>query len=469
LVWTSLPSLTTYRNDELEAEMAMAETKVTGRRRRVVIVGAGFAGLSLAKDLAGSDFDITVIDRHNYHLFQPLLYQVATAGLSPAEIASPIRAILRDQKNATVMLAEVSGVDLGAKEVIADGRRIPFDTLVLATGAEHAYFGHDEWAPFAPGLKTIDDATYLRRRILLAFEHAETEPDPVERQRLLNFVVVGGGPTGVEMAGAIAELAKRALASDFRTIDPRCARIILVEAGPRLLTPFDPDLSENAKHSLEQLGVEVRLNAAVTGCSDKAVAIGEERIETRTIMWAAGVKASPAASWLGVDADRAGRVKVGPDLSVKGSLDVFVLGDTALLLDDDAKPLPGVAPVAKQQGQYLARLLKARAAGTTLPPFRYRDYGSLATVGRKRAIFQRGALKFTGFFAWFLWSTAHIYFLIGFRNRLVVAMSWAWNYVTFQRGTRLITGVSGARPDVTAGGEASRTNRLNNDRFKGAA
>ncbi len=281
--------------------MTMAETDMRGRRRRVVIVGAGFAGLSLAKDLAGSDFDITVIDRHNYHLFQPLLYQVATAGLSPAEIASPIRAILRDQKNATVILAEVSGVGLGAKEVIADGRRIPFDILVLATGAEHAYFGHDEWAPFAPGLKTIDDATYLRRRILLAFEHAETEPDPAERQRLLNFVVVGGGPTGVEMAGAIAELAKRALASDFRTIDPRCARIVLVEAGPRLLTPFDPSLSENAKHSLEQLGVEVRLNAAVTGCSDEAVAIGEERIETRTIMWAAGVKASPAARWLGVD------------------------------------------------------------------------------------------------------------------------------------------------------------------------
>ncbi len=449
--------------------MAMAETSMTRRGRRLVIVGAGFAGLSLAKDLAGSDFDITVIDRHNYHLFQPLLYQVATAGLSPAEIASPIRNILRDQKNATVILAEVSGVDLAAREVIADGRRIPFDTLVLATGAEHAYFGHDEWEPFAPGLKTIDDATYLRRRILLAFEHAETEPDPAERQRLLNFVVVGGGPTGVEMAGAIAELAKRALASDFRTIDPRSARIILVEAGPRLLTPFDPDLSENAKRSLEQLGVEVRLNAAVTGCTDHAVATGEDHIETRTIMWAAGVKASPAARWLGVDADRAGRVKVEPDLSVKGLPDIFVLGDTALLLDDDGKPLPGVAPVAKQQGQYLARLLKARVAGKALPPFRYRDYGSLATIGRKRAIFQRGALKFTGFFAWLLWSTAHIYFLIGFRNRLVVAMSWAWSYVTFQRGTRLITGVSGTHADVAAGGEASRANRSDNDRFKGAA
>jgi NADH dehydrogenase len=446
----------------------MARTDVT--RRRVVVVGAGFAGLSLAKDLERTEFEVTLIDRHNYHLFQPLLYQVATAGLSPAEIASPIRNILRDQKNATVILADVSGVDLTRKEIIADGRRIAFDMLVLATGAEHAYFGHDEWAPFAPGLKTIDDATYLRRRILLAFEHAETEPDPAERQRLLNFVVVGGGPTGVEMAGAIAELAKRALASDFRTIDPRSARIILVEAGPRLLTPFDPKLSESAKRSLEQLGVEVHLNAAVTGCSDKAVAIGDERIETRTIMWAAGVKASPAARWLGVDGDRAGRVKVEPDLSVKGMPDVFVLGDTALVLGDDGKPLPGVAPVAKQQGQYLAALLKARAVGKTLPPFRYRDYGALATIGRKRAIFERGRLKFTGLFAWLLWSTAHIYFLIGFRNRLVVAMSWAWSYITFQRGTRLITGGAATRANVTIGGDAATTNRQPNDNhFKGAA
>lgn len=446
----------------------MARTDVTGRR--VVIVGAGFAGLSLAKDLKGTDFEVTLIDRHNYHLFQPLLYQVATAGLSPAEIASPIRNILRDQKNATVILADVSGVDLPHKDIIADGRRIPFDTLVLATGAEHAYFGHDEWAPFAPGLKTIDDATYLRRRILLAFEHAETEPDATERSRLLNFVVVGGGPTGVEMAGAIAELAKRALAADFRTIDPRSARIILVEAGPRLLTPFDPKLSDNARRSLEHLGVEVRLNAAVTGCSDTAVAIGVERIETRTIMWAAGVRASPAARWLGVEGDRAGRVKVEPDLSVNGLSDVFALGDTALLLDASGKPLPGVAPVAKQQGQYLAALLKARAAGKTLPPFRYRDYGALATIGRKRAIFERGRLKFTGLFAWLLWSMAHIYFLIGFRNRLVVAMSWAWSYVTFQRGTRLITGGAGLRPAVTVGGDAATTTRQADDnRFKGAA
>jgi NADH dehydrogenase len=449
----------------LEMAMVHADTRV--RKRRVVIVGAGFAGLSLAKGLAKSQIEITVIDRHNYHLFQPLLYQVATAGLSPAEIASPIRAILRGQKNVTVVLAEVSGVDLAHKEVIAEGRRIPFDTLVLATGAEHAYFGHDEWAPFAPGLKTIDDATYLRRRILLAFERAENEPDPAERARLLNFVVVGGGPTGVEMAGAIAELAKRALTSDFRTIDPRCARIILVEAGPRLLTPFDPALSENAKRSLEQLGVEVRLNIPVTSCSDKAVAIGDERIETRTIMWAAGVKASPAARWLGIDGDRAGRVRIEPDLSVKGLPDVFVLGDTALALDDSGKPLPGVAPVAKQQGQYLAALLMKQPQGKSLPPFRYHDYGSLATIGRKRAVFQLGSLKFTGFFAWILWSTAHVYFLIGFRNRLIVAMSWAWSYITFQRGTRLITGVSGAHMDATAGGDVEP--KPDKNRFRGAA
>src|SRR4051812_39808325 len=303
---------------------------------RVVIIGAGFGGLSTAKQLAQAPFNVTIVDRHNYHLFQPLLYQVATAGLSPADIASPIRGILQRQGNVKVILAKVSGIDTTCREVLAEGRRIPYDYLIVATGAEHAYFGHD-WSTYAPGLKTIDDATYLRLRILLAFERAETEPDADERRRLLNFVVVGGGPTGVEMAGAIAELAKRALAADFRTIDPRSARIVLVEAGPRLLTPFDPELSERAKRSLEQLGVEVRLSAAVTGCSDTAVAIGDERIETRTIMWAAGVKASPAARWLGVEGDRAGRVKIEPDLSVNGVPDVFVLGDTALLSGDDGK------------------------------------------------------------------------------------------------------------------------------------
>jgi NADH dehydrogenase len=415
--------------------------------KRVVIVGAGFGGLSAAKALANSAFDVTIIDQHNYHLFQPLLYQVATAGLSPADIASPIRGILARASNVSVILGRVSGVDTARREVIADGRHVPYDTLILATGAQHAYFGHGDWAAHAPGLKTIDDATYIRRRILLAFEKAETETDAAERARLLNFVIVGGGPTGVEMAGAIAELAKRALAEDFRSIDPRSARIILVEAAPRLLTPFDPPLSEAARKSLEQLGVEVRTGMPVTALDDAGVSIGTERIETRTVVWAAGVMASPAGQWLGAATDRAGRVKVAPDLSVPGHPDIFVIGDTAALNDASGKPLPGVAPVAKQQGQYLARLLVAREARKTFPPFRYRDHGILATIGRSRAVVQMGHLKLTGFLAWVLWSVAHIYFLIGFRNRFVVALNWLWNYVTFQRGTRLITGMEGARTE----------------------
>ena len=421
---------------------------------RVVIVGAGFGGLSAAKALAGSGFDVTIIDQHNYHLFQPLLYQVATAGLSPAEIASPIRSILARARNVNVILGKVSGVDVAQRAVIAEGRRIPFDHLILATGVQHAYFGHDDWAASAPGLKTIDDATYIRRRILLAFEKAETEEDPRERARLLNFVIVGGGPTGVEMAGAIAELANRALAADFRAIDPRSARIILVEAAPRLLTPFDPSLSQAAKHSLEQLGVTVRLGAAVTAVDAEGVTIGRgtsaERIEARTVIWGAGVMASPAGLWLGAETDPAGRVKVAPDLSVPGKPDIFVIGDTAALDGADGKPLPGVAPVAKQQGHYVAKLLLARQQGRTLRPFRYRDFGSLATIGRKRAIVQMGRFKLEGFIAWLIWCVAHIYFLIGFRNRLIVATNWLWNYVTFQRGTLLITGMSGARMDETS-------------------
>jgi NADH dehydrogenase len=412
---------------------------------RVVIVGAGFGGLTAAKALSGKPFDITVIDQHNYHLFQPLLYQVATAGLSPAEIASPIRGILSREQNVNVMLGKVSGVDTARREVLAEGRRIPYDTLILATGAQHAYFGHDDWAAHAPGLKTIDDATYIRRRILLAFEKAETEPDAAERARLLNFVIVGGGPTGVEMAGAIAELANRALAADFRAIDPRAARIILVEAAPRLLTPFDPSLSEAAKKSLEQLGVEVRLGAAVTALDAEGVSIGADRIEARTVIWGAGVMASPAGIWLSTETDRVGRVKVLSDLSVPGHPNIFVIGDTALTVTEDGNPLPGVAPVAKQQGQYVANLLVARQKGQAVKPFRYRDFGSLATIGRSRAVVQMGRVKIKGFIAWLLWSVAHIYFLIGFRNRLVVATNWLWNYVTFQRGTRLITGVTGSR------------------------
>src|SRR6516162_8844840 len=401
--------------DSIQPGGIMGRLNLSTEPRRVVIIGAGFAGLTAAKTLARAAFDVTVIDQHNYHLFQPLLYQVATAGLSPADIASPIRSILRDQKNTTVILARVSGIDVGQRHVCAETLRFAFDDLIVATGARHAYFGHPEWMPHAPGLKTIDDATYLRRRILLAFEKAETEPDPNERRRLLNFVVVGGGPTGVEMAGAVAELAKRALAADFRSIDPRCARIILVEAGPRLLAPFAPSLSEAARRSLEQLGVEVRLGTVVTDCDCTRVSLGQERIETRTIMWAAGVKASPAAEWLAVASDRAGRVQVQADLSVPGHPNIFVIGDAAAASGQDGKPLPGVAPVAKQQGRYVANLLMARAKGKTLPAFAYRDFGSMATIGRKHAVAQVGACKLSGVWAWLLWSLAHIYFLIGSR------------------------------------------------------
>jgi NADH:ubiquinone reductase (H+-translocating) len=409
-------------------------------RPRVVIVGAGFGGLCAAKALARAPVDVTVIDRRNYHLFQPLLYQVATAGLSPADIASPIRAILRHQANATVMLASVTGIDAARREVLSGSRRIPYDYLILATGARHAYFGNDHWESCAHGLKKIDDATFLRRKILLAFEKAETETDERERRRLLNFVVVGGGPTGVEMAGAIAELSRKALARDFRNIDPRLARVILVEAGPRILPTFDARLSEKARQSLKALGVEVRLGAMVTDCSPEGVRIGRDIIESRTIVWGAGVRASRAGRWLNAGIDRVGRVKVRPDLSVPGHTNVFVIGDTAHVEDANGKPLPGVAPVAKQQGIYVAKLIRARLAGRELPSFRYRDFGSLATIGRKSAVMQLGQLRLSGYFAWWLWGLAHIYFLIGFRNRLSVATSWLWSYLTFQRGTRLITG-----------------------------
>ena len=428
---------------------------------RVVIVGAGFGGLSAAKGLAGAACEITLIDRHNYHLFQPLLYQVATAGLSPADIAAPIRGIVGAQRNITVALAAVSGVDTVRSEVIAEGRRISFDFLVLATGAQHAYFGRDDWAFYAPGLKTIDDATYLRRRILLAFERAEAEPDPIERQRLLNFVIIGGGPTGVEMAGAIAELANRAIASDFHNIDPRSTRVILVEAGQRLLKTFDPSLSVLALQSLQQLGVEVRLGAVVTGCSCAAVFLGDERIETRTIMWAAGVKASPAGAWLGVDTDRVGRVRVGADLSVPGHPNIFVIGDTALAMGVDGEPLPGVAPVAKQQGKYVADVLRARMKARPTESFRYRNNGSMATIGRKSAVAELGGIKLSGFSAWLLWCLVHVYFLISFRNRFSVALNWSWNYITFQRGSRLITGISGSRiEDVTRENTIDDSTRL---------
>jgi len=408
---------------------------------RVVIVGAGFAGLTAAKRLGKAPVRVTVIDRRNYHLFQPLLYQVATAGLSPADIATPIRGILRRQRNTTVLLGRVTGIDKKARFVELDDRRIPYDTLIVATGARHAYFGHDEWESVAPGLKKIDDATDIRRRILMAFETAETTEDEAERRRLLTFVVVGAGPTGVELSGAIAELARKALAADFRNIDPRATRVILVEAGPRVLATFPESLSAAARRALEKLGVEVRLGQPVTRCDGGGVTIAGDRIEARTILWAAGVAASPAAKWLEAEADRAGRVKVEPDLTLPDHPEIFVLGDTATVGDSDGKPLPGIAPVAKQQGRYAAEVIRSRLGGGSAPTiFRYRHLGNLATVGRKVAVADFGFARLNGRLAWLLWGVVHVYFLIGFRNRLAVLLDWLWAYLTFQRGSRLITG-----------------------------
>jgi len=413
---------------------------VGGRRSRVVIVGAGFAGLTVAKRLAKVPVDITLIDRENHHLFQPLLYQVATAGLSPADIAWPIRGLVRDQRNTRVLLEEVTGVDRVRKRVIIGGRTIAYDVLVLATGATHGYFGNDSWAAHAPGLKTIDDATEIRRRLLLAFERAEMESDARERERLLTIVIVGGGPTGVEMAGAVVELARKALATDFRAIDPRQTRVLLLEAGPRLLPSFPESLSRYAEKTLRSLGVDVRLEQAVTRCGATGVSLGDETVSAGTVIWAAGVAASPAADWLAVAGDRAGRVLVGSDLRPPGLDDVFVIGDTALIHDDAGKPLPGIAPVAKQQGAYVADVIKAHLAGKPeLPPFHYGDRGQLATVGRKIAIIAFGRLRIKGGLAWWIWGIAHIYFLISLRNRLIVMTQWLWSYVTFERGARLIT------------------------------
>ncbi len=410
-------------------------------RPRIVIVGAGFGGLSAAHALSGVDADVTVIDRRNYHLFQPLLYQVATAGLSPAQIASPIRAILRRAANVRVVLGKVTGVDSERRVVRLDERELAYDQLVLATGSRHAYFGHDEWERVAPGLKKIDDATSIRRRILTAFEHAEAATDTEVRRRLLTFVVIGAGPTGVEMAGAIAELAHVALRHDFRTIDPRDARVVLVEAGPRVLAAFPPVLSAAAQRALQRLHVEVRLGAPVTNCDESGVTIGQEHVPAATIVWAAGVAASAAGHWLGVEKDRIGRVSVGSDLTVPGHPEIFVVGDTASAAGVDGKPLPGLAPVAKQQGAYVARVLRARLAGKPAPPpFRYRDFGTMATIGRRSAVADFGWLRLDGTLAWLMWGLVHVSFLIGFRNRAIVMLDWIWSYATFQSGARLITG-----------------------------
>ena len=412
------------------------------KRPNVVIVGAGFGGLEAAKALAHAAVYVTVIDRQNHHCFQPLLYQVATAALSPAEIAWPTRHILRRQANATVLMAEVTGVDADGRRVLTSAGPIPYDYLVLATGATHSYFGNDDWAEFAPGLKRIEDATRIRRSILLAFEQAELAHDDADRQRLLTFVIVGGGATGVEMAGAIAEIARQTLAKDFRRIDPRSSHIILLEAGPRVLPTLPDDLSDYAARTLTRMGVDVQTSTRVTRVDPHGVDLDPGRIDASTVIWAAGVVASPAANWLGAERDRAGRALVGPDLSVPGRPDVFVIGDAAAVKDDKGQPVPGMAPGAKQMGRYVGRLIAARIAGRSLPPFRYRHLGDLATIGRRAAVVKFGNLRLKGFVGWVFWSVAHIYFLIGLKNRFIVAFTWLWDYVTFHRGARLITEVA---------------------------
>jgi NADH dehydrogenase len=409
----------------------------------IVIIGGGFGGLSAAKALARVRARLTLIDRRNHHLFQPLLYQVATAALSPEQIASPIRFVLRHQHNATVLLGDVTAIDRSRREIrlsAATAPRMRYDFLIIATGAQHSYFGHDEWRPYATGLKTLEDAIEIRRRILLAFERAEAEGDAAEKSRLLTFVIVGAGPTGVELAGAIAEIARYALARDFRNIDPRSTRVVLIEAGPRILPGFDAGLASDAQKRLEALGVELRMGAPVKSCNRDGAVIGDEFLPARTIVWAAGVTASPAAQWLGVPADRVGRVMVAPDLSVPEHGEVFVIGDTAHARARDGSALPGLAAVAKQQGTYVARVITARLNGRAPPsPFSYRNFGSLATIGRAAAIADFGWLKLTGFLGWLMWSLVHIFYLIGFRNRIIVALDWLWAYLTFERGARLIT------------------------------
>lgn len=418
-------------------------------RPRVVIVGAGFGGLSAARRLGRHDVDITVIDRQNHHLFQPLLYQVATAGLSPADIAQPIRGILRGQKHTQVLLDSVCGIDRERREVhLASGATIGFDYLILATGATHSYFGAP-WADRAPGLKTVDDALGIRRTILLALEQAETrrQEKMEERAEFLTFVVVGGGPTGVEMAGAIAELTRTAAEMDFRYVTRHCVRIILAHSDTRLLASFPDALRDSAAAALAKLGVELRLGQRVTAIDEAGVMIGPERIKACTVIWAAGVRASPAGEWLGTPCDRAGRVVVNPDLSVPGWTNVFVIGDTAAVMGPNGTVVPGVAPAAKQQGYHVAEGIARRTVGKPpLPPFRYRNWGNLATIGRSRAVADFGWLRLSGYPAWLLWCVAHVFFLIGLRNRMLVCANWAWNYLTFERGARLITG-GGATPE----------------------
>jgi NADH:ubiquinone reductase (H+-translocating) len=413
-----------------------------GVHARVVIVGGGFGGLRAAKAFAEAPVRVTLVDRRNHHLFQPLLYQVATAALSPADIAQPIRSVLRGQPNLEVILADVEAIDVAAKEVVLDedAGRLPYDYLILAAGANHAYFGHDEWAPNAPGLKTLEDALDIRRRILTSFEEAEREPDAARRNALMTFVVVGGGPTGVEMAGAIAEIARFSLARDFRHIDTRDAKVILIEASTKLPAAFPDRLSRRSVQDLEGLGVEVRFGKPVTAITPDAVTVGDEKIPASTIVWAAGVQASPLGRSLGVELDRAGRVRISPDLSVPGHPEIFVIGDMAALDDARGRPLPGVAQVAMQQGAWAAANILRAIEGKPARPFHYRDLGNMATIGRNSAVADIRGLRLTGFVAWLAWAVVHILNLIGFRNRLLVGLQWLWSYLTLQRGARLITG-----------------------------
>lgn len=410
-------------------------------RPHVVVIGGGFAGLWAVRALANADVRITLLDRGNHHLFQPLLYQVATAGLSAPDIAAPLRHILRRQVNVTVLMGEAVQVDAQAKRVqLADGETIAFDYLLLATGATHAYFGHDEWAPHAPGLKTLDDALDIRRKVLSAFERAEASDDEAERRALLTFAIVGGGPTGVELAGTLAEIARHTLKDEFRRIDPQHARVLLLEAGSRVLSTFPEALSENARGKLERLGVEVRTGTAVSRIDGDGVALGNTFIPARTVLWAAGVAASPLARTLGVPLDRVGRVLVAPDCSVPGHPDIFVGGDLAALQQANGKPVPGVAPAAKQMGKHIAQMIRARMASRETTAFAYSDHGNLATIGRMAAVVDLGKLRMTGVVAWWFWLFMHVFFLIGFRNRIAVMLDWAWSYWTYQRSARIILG-----------------------------
>ncbi len=414
---------------------------------RVVIVGAGFGGLACAAKLARARVAVTLIDRHNYHLFQPLLYQVATASLSPGDIATPVRGLFREHFNVRVVLGEVTGVDVKARQVMLGAQRIGYDYLVLATGAAHSYFGRDDWAPYAPGLKRVEDATQIRRRLLTAFERAELAADEQERRALLTFLVVGGGPTGVELAGAIAELARLGMEKEFRGFDPASARVVLVQAGARLLPSFPEKLSAQTRSALERLGVEVWVNSRVEAIDELGVQVSGARIAARTVFWAAGVTASPAARWLGAEADAAGRVRVEANLSVAGLPEVFVVGDTAAVNAWNGQPVPGLAPAAKQGGEYVARVIRARIAGrVAIPAFVYRHLGSMATIGRKAAVADFGWLRLSGASAWWLWGFIHVAFLVGLRNRVSVAFDWFWAYLTYNSSTRLITGGETERP-----------------------